>query len=129
MATLARTTDEVNALLEEWSAFQQCEILGIWIEPPARRLEIHTSNLAAGIGDPNYPRRAGTIVVQGLLYVHSGSALVPDAPSQISSVEFREFTDFWSLAFYFMGTYEHLTVFAKGPLSVEFEDEPAPEAQ
>ena len=121
---LARTPDEVNALLEEWNSFQQCDILGVWMEPPARRLEIHTSNLATAIGDPNYPRRPGQIVIQGVLYFHSGSPILLDSPSQISSIEFREFTDFWSIAIYFMGTYEHLTVFAKGPLSVEFEGAP-----
>jgi hypothetical protein len=121
---LARTPDEVNALLEEWNGFQQCDILGVWLEPPARRLEIHTSNLAAAIGDPNYPRRPGQIVVQGVQYFHSGCPILPDAPAQVSSVEFREFTDFWSIAVYFMGTYEHLTVFATGPLSIEFEGPP-----
>jgi hypothetical protein len=125
MANLARTADEVNALLEEWGSFQQCEILGVWLEPPARRLEIHTANLGAAASDPTYPRRPGRIVVQGVLYFHSGSPLLADAPSQVSSVEFREFTDFWSLSLYFMGTYEHLTVFAKGPVVLEFEEVPA----
>jgi hypothetical protein len=121
---LARTPDEVSALLEEWNSFQQCDILAVWMEPPARRLEIHTSNLAAGIADPNYPRRPGLIVIQGVLYYHSGCPILADGPAQVSSVEFREFTDFWSISIYFMGTYEHLTVFAKGPLSVEFEGPP-----
>jgi hypothetical protein len=125
MANLARTPDEVNALLEEWGGFQQCEILGVWLEPPARRLEIHTSNLGAAAADPNYPRRPGRIVVQGVQYFHAGSPLVPDAPARVSSMEFREFTDFWSIAVYYMGTYEHLTVFAKGPLTLEFDDAPA----
>ncbi len=125
MATLARTPDEVTALLEEWNAFQQCEVLGLWLEPPARRFELHTSNLAAGISDPGYPRRAGRLVVQGLLYAHSGSPLLADMPAQVSSVEYREFTDFWSLSVYFMGTFEHLTLFARGPVSLEFDDETA----
>jgi hypothetical protein len=118
---LARTPDEVNALLEEWNSFQQCDIVAVWLEPPARRLEIHTSNLAAAIGDPNYPHRPGQLVIQGVQYYHSGCPILPDSPAQISSIEFREFTDFWSFAIYFMGTYEHMTVFAAGPLSVEFQ--------
>ena len=120
----ASTPDEVAALLEEWNGFQQCDILAIWLEPPAQRLEIHSSNLAAAIGDPTYPRRSGHIVIQGVQYFHSGSPILQDFPSQISSIEFREFTDFWAFSVYFMGTYEHMTVFAKGPLSVELEGQP-----
>ncbi len=124
MANLARTPDEVNALLDEWGSFQHCEIAALWLEPPVKRLEIHSPNLGAAAADPNNPRRPGKIVVQGVLYVHTGSPLLADAPAQISSVEFREFTDFWSLSFYFMGTYEHMTVFATGPLTLEFDDLP-----
>jgi hypothetical protein len=122
---IARTPDEVNALLDEWGSFQRCDIAALWLEPPAKRLELHSSNLGAAANDPSYPRRPGKIVVAGLLYFHSGSPLLTEGPAQISSVEFREFTDFWSLSFYFMGTFEHMTVFASGPLSLEFDDLPA----